>query len=422
MDLISLRQPQSVGKKLATAERPSATRNWRVLVASSSESFRRLWAGKPEYETVEMKEAAGGADALAKLESEDWGEVLLDRHLHDLDVEEVLRIIRGRHPHLLVRIVDSGLSAGQESDAGEPPILITPNAAFLEESSRAGQSLYDTAVSSGDGQRAIGKATPRVEPLPGMMGDGPSLEQIYHLARLVSPRQTTVLITGETGTGKELVARGIHQISPRAKYPFVVVNCAAIPEQLLEAELFGHARGAFTGAVQSRLGRIHVAQGGTLFLDEVGELPLSMQAKLLRFLQDGEVQRLGSSDVFRVDVRVISATNIDLRRSVHQKLFRQDLYYRLAVFPIELPPLRQRREDILPLAAHFLASLCEQTEYPPKEISPAAMAALRQYSWPGNVRELQHAIERAFILAGDERQLRPAHFSLSEPASPVREI
>ena len=407
---------------MATAEMLSATRNSRVLVASSNESFRRLWAGKPEYETVEMKEAAGGADALAKLESEDWGEVLLDRHLHDLDVEEVLHIIRGRHPHLLVRIVDSGPSAAKESAAGEPPPLISLAPAHLGRNDLVDESLRDAAVYSEDRQRAIGEIAPRVDPLPGMMGDGPGLEQIYRLARLVSPRQTTVLITGETGTGKELVARGIHQISPRAKYPFVVVNCAAIPEQLLEAELFGHARGAFTGAVQSRLGRIHVAQGGTLFLDEVGELPLSMQAKLLRFLQDGEVQRLGSSDVFRVDVRVISATNIDLLRSVHQRLFRQDLYYRLAVFPIELPALRQRREDIPPLAAHFLASLCEQTEYPPKEISPAAIAGLQQYSWPGNVRELQHAIERAFILAGDERQLRPAHFSLSEAASPLREI
>ena len=182
------------------------------------------------------------------------------------------------------------------------------------------------------------------------------------------------------------------------------------------------ARGAFTGAVQSRLGRIHVAQGGTLFLDEVGELPLGMQAKLLRFLQDGEVQRLGSSDVFRVDVRVISATNIDLLRSVQQKLFRQDLYYRLAVFPIELPPLRRRKEDILPLAVHFLKCLRQQTDYLSKEISPSAASTLRQYSWPGNVRELQHAIERAFILAGEERQLRQAHFNLCDPPQPVKEI
>jgi len=408
---------------MATAETNLGTRNSRVLVASSNESFRKLWVGKAEYETADMEVAAGGADALAKLESENWGEVLLDRHLHDLDVNEVLQIIRGRHPHLLVRVVDSDLAASEIGEAVQEEARILAPVASPGEPDRGRDEPYGDAVETAEERkRGLGKPALRVEPLPGMMGDGPGLEQIYRLARLVSPRQTTVLITGETGTGKELVARGIHQISPRAKCPFVVVNCAAIPEQLLEAELFGHARGAFTGAVQSRLGRIHVAQGGTLFLDEVGELPLSMQAKLLRFLQDGEVQRLGSSDVFRVDVRVISATNIDLLRSVQQKLFRQDLYYRLAVFPIELPPLRQRREDIVPLAAHFLDSLSEQTEYPSKEISLAAVSILRQYSWPGNVRELEHAIERAFILAGDDRQLRPSHFNLSETAPPVREI
>jgi DNA-binding NtrC family response regulator len=406
---------------MTTAETHSAIRNSRVLVASSNESFRRLWVGKPEYETVEMEEAAGGADALAKLDSENWGELLLDRQLHDLDVNEVLQIIRGRHPDLLVRVVDSEPGARVGSDDNEP--LLGPQSAFPPGlSPDSDRSHTDVSVLPDDRQREAGKALPPVEPLPGMMGDGPGLEQIYRLARLVSSRQTTVLITGETGTGKELVARGIHQISPRAKNPFVVVNCAAIPEQLLEAELFGHARGAFTGAVQSRLGRIHVAQGGTLFLDEVGELPLSMQAKLLRFLQDGEVQRLGSSDVFRVDVRVISATNIDLLRSVRQKSFRQDLYYRLAVFPIELPSLRQRREDIVPLAAHFLGRLCEQSAYPSREISPSAVAILRHYSWPGNVRELEHAVERAFILSGDERQLCPSHFNLLEASLAVREI
>jgi transcriptional regulator with GAF, ATPase, and Fis domain len=369
-----------------------------------------------------MEEAAGGADALAKLESETWGEVLLDRRLHDLDVNEVLQIIRGRHPNLIVRVVDSALDAGEDGDAPgsshaiSADSLVLGPADFQDEPIRKGADLFE------DRDQQSPKHLRRAEPLPGMMGNGPSLEQIYRLARLVGPRQTTVLITGETGTGKELVARGIHQISARSKSPFVVVNCAAIPEQLLEAELFGHARGAFTGAVQSRLGRIHVAQGGTLFLDEVGELPLSMQAKLLRFLQDGEVQRLGSSDVFRVDVRVISATNIDLLRSVHERRFRQDLYYRLSVFPIELPPLRKRREGIVPLAVHFLDRLCAQAAVPSKEISASAAALLRQYSWPGNVRELQHAVERAFILAGDERRLCTVHFHLPEADMAVREI
>jgi transcriptional regulator with GAF, ATPase, and Fis domain len=253
-----------------------------------------------------------------------------------------------------------------------------------------------------------------------MVGTGRAMQEMYRLARLVAGRDTTVLITGETGTGKELVARAIHRISPRAKNPLVVVNCAAIPETLLEAELFGHARGAFTGAVQSRLGRIHVAHGGTLFLDEIGELPLMMQSKLLRFLQDGEVQRLGTSDVFRVDVRVICATNVQLLDNVKQKLFRQDLYYRLAVFPIELPPLREHNEDIAPLAERFLGELCRQVRVPAKNLSVASLAMLRRYAWPGNVRELQHSIERAFILSGEQVQIHVEHFGRVTDASYLR--
>lgn len=404
---------------MATVVAHPAVRISRVLVASSNESFRRRWVENPEYYTAQIEEAAGGADALAKLESESWGEVLLDRRLHDLDVDEVLQIIRGRYPELPVKVVDSDPGVSEARDGDEPPRMACCAWPAAEVDDAPGASVQGDHLAAEDRDLPCERLYPRVEPLPGMMGDGPSLEQIYRLARLVGPRQTAVLITGETGTGKELVARGIHQISPRSKSPFVVVNCAAIPEQLLEAELFGHARGAFTGAVQSSLGRIHVAQGGTLFLDEVGELPLSMQAKLLRFLQDGEVQRLGSSDVFRVDVRVISATNTDLLRSVREKRFREDFYYRLAVFPIELPPLRDRKEDIVPLAVHFLDFLCEQAVVPLKKISSAAAALLCQHPWPGNVRELQHAVERAFILAGDERQLRSAHFHLSR-SDPAR--
>jgi transcriptional regulator with GAF, ATPase, and Fis domain len=416
-------------------ETPSALRNSRVLVASSNEAFRRQWIGNPEYEAVDMEEAAGGADALAKLESKNWGEVLLDRRLHDLDVDEVIRIIRMRHPHLLVRLLDSGVALADSGDAPETTLDAAPEATIdailnvLPSENTKSQQMFVRGATAAvevqqsvEGESETNISQPCVEPLPGMMGGGPGLEQIYRLARLVAPRQTTVLITGETGTGKELVARGIHQISSRAKNPFVVVNCAAIPEQLLEAELFGHARGAFTGAVQSRLGRIHAAHGGTLFLDEVGELPLSMQAKLLRFLQDGEVQRLGSSDVFRMDVRVISATNVNLLRCVQEKQFRQDLYYRLAVFPLELPPLRQRIEDIVPLAEYFLEILSGQSGVSLKTLSTPVSSVLRQHSWPGNVRELQHAIERAFILAGDQRQLQAGYFTFSEAVSPASEI
>jgi DNA-binding NtrC family response regulator len=402
-------------EKMATAETHAALRNSRVLIASSNEEFRRQWVRNPQFDAADIEEAAGGADALAKLESEDWSEVLLDRRLHDLDVSEVISMIRLRHPHLLVRLVDSDsrLDASQDCPAAVKETAVAAPDAPANDAHDARITRFEQAQEFIE-EREREVSHPCVEPLPGMMGTGPGLEQIFRLARLVGPRQTTVLITGETGTGKELVARGIHQISPRSKNPFVVVNCAAIPEQLLEAELFGHARGAFTGAVQSRLGRIHVAHGGTLFLDEVGELPLSMQAKLLRFLQDGEVQRLGSSDVFRMDVRVISATNVNLLRCVQEKQFRRDLYYRLAVFPLELPPLRQRKEDIVPLAEHFLDILSEQSCVSPKSLSLSAASLLPQYPWPGNVRELQHAVERAFILAGDERQLRASYFSLPE--------
>jgi DNA-binding NtrC family response regulator len=409
--------------EMTVAESHLPVNHSRVLIVSSDPVFRTQWIGDPQRDASEVDEAAGGAEALAKLESENWREVLVDRKLHDLDVSEVIRIIRLRHPHLVVRLVDS-----DQNVDGSPDRRATIEAAaesypgaFASELDNSGDS-FATVVREPLEDQDADLCRSRVEPLPGMAAAGSGLEQVFRLARLVGPRRTTVLITGETGTGKELVARGIHQISSRAKGPFVVVNCAAIPEQLLEAELFGHARGAFTGAVQSRIGRLHVAHGGTLFLDEVGELPLSMQAKLLRFLQDGEVQRLGSSDVFRVDVRVISATNVNLLRCVHEGRFRQDLYYRLAVFPVELPPLRERKEQIVPLAELFLDALCDQAGIPQKTLAASATAALRQYSWAGNVRELQHAVERAFILAGDSRQLRAAHFILLETAAPLREI
>jgi DNA-binding NtrC family response regulator len=410
---------------MAVAERyVGAPQHSRALIVSSDATFRALSIADRQPGACEMEEAAGGADALAKLESENWGEVLLDRRLHDLDVGEVLSAIQSRHPDLLVRLVDSdprgdGCPEGrtQMTQIGDEKYRGVLGADAVICADAAAIAPYERVHSPSE-EPEKERPYPCAAPLPGMADTGSGLEEVFRLARLVGPRRTTVLITGETGTGKELVARGIHEISPRAKGPFVVVNCAAIPEQLLEAELFGHTRGAFTGAVQSRLGRLHAAHGGSLFLDEVGELPLSMQAKLLRFLQDGEVQRLGSSDVFRVDVRVISATNVNLQRCVQEGKFRQDLYYRLAVFALELPPLRQRREQILPLAELFLNVLCEQGGMPAKSFSASAASALREYSWAGNVRELQHAVERAFILSEDNRQVRRTHFSqLGRPLS-----
>ncbi|HMK29296.1 MAG TPA: sigma-54 dependent transcriptional regulator, partial [Terriglobales bacterium] len=317
-----------------------------VLVASANAGFREQLVAAFNSHRCPTESAQGGADALAKLEAGDCRMVLLDRRLPDLDAEEMRELIRARFPGVEVVVLDSETVATAATSA--PAAWDLRQIAAEMERPAAGES----------GERLASEAWPAraaVEPLPGMVGRTPAVEQVARLARLVAPRNSTVLLTGPTGTGKELVARAIHELSPRSARPFAVINCAAIPEALLEAELFGYVKGAFTGAVQSRIGRIHAAQGGTLFLDEVGELPLGLQAKLLRFLEQGEVQRLGSSDVFRVDVRVVAATNAELEQRVADRQFRDDLYFRLAVFPISVPPLSERREDILPLAEHFLA-------------------------------------------------------------------
>jgi transcriptional regulator with GAF, ATPase, and Fis domain len=235
--------------------------------------------------------------------------------------------------------------------------------------------------------------------LPEMVGESEKMLELARLIRLVASRSATVLIEGETGTGKEVVAKAVHRLSTRATKPFVVLNCAAIPESLLEAELFGHARGAFTGAVQSRTGRIETADGGTLFLDEIGEMPLALQAKMLRFLECGELQRVGDNDVVRVDVRVIAATHQHLEQRADEKTFRLDLYHRLAVFPLEVPALRERLDD-LPLLVEFFLERMAKT-MPRKGITVDAMALLGRYDWPGNVRELMHVLERGAILADD---------------------
>jgi DNA-binding NtrC family response regulator len=243
-----------------------------------------------------------------------------------------------------------------------------------------------------------------------LVGDSRAMRQVGNLIRLVGARRATVLITGETGTGKELAARALHLAGPRRQGPWVAVNCSALPENLLEAELFGHVRGAFTGAVQSRLGRFEQAQGGTLFLDEIGELPLELQAKLLRVLQEREFQRLGSSETIRSDARAIAASNSDLVRRIEQGRFREDLFYRLNVVPIRMPALRQRPGDVPALARHFVEKICHQEEIPLKTIEPAAADWLSAQSWPGNVRQLENAIEMAVALSGDRDLLVPGDF------------
>ena len=236
-----------------------------------------------------------------------------------------------------------------------------------------------------------------------LLGQAPALQAVTRQIELVAPTNAAVLVLGESGTGKEVVAREIHRLSSRADRPLIKVNCAAIPRELYESEFFGHAKGAFTGALRDRAGRFELADGGTLFLDEVGEIPLDMQAKLLRVLQEGEIERIGEERTRKIDVRIIAATNRNLRAESEAGRFRQDLFYRLSVFPMELPPLRKRVEDIPLLAEHFLGRFARQLGRPRLRLTLANVQQLQRYDWPGNVRELQHALERACIVAADGR-------------------
>jgi DNA-binding NtrC family response regulator len=388
-----------------------------ALIASPDSALRTQVLHQLNGRCRPVQQALGGADALAKLEKGDWQIIFLDRRLPDLDSDELIAIIQQRFPSIQVVMLNAEGATRDEADGeGEP---------------RAGENLNARNVDAGNVEarndfRSRSEAEPQkvgepksIEPLPGMIGSSEAMQHVYHMVRLVARRPTTVLIAGPTGTGKELVARALHLLSPRASKALVVVNCAAIPEALLESELFGYTRGAFTGAVQSQLGRIPAAHGGTLFLDEVSELPLGMQAKLLRFLEQKEIQRLGSSEVTRVDVRVLAASNADLAGRAARGEFRQDLFYRLSAFPIELPPLAERRADILPLAEHFLNCMAAALEMPGPCLSPEAVRILQAHPWRGNVRELQHVMERASILVEGGDTIEAAHLYFSTPRNLV---
>jgi len=363
-----------------------------VLVASPSSAVRQRVLESLRSPVRRVEQASGGAEALDHLENGLWQVLFLDRSLPDLNAEELSQIIRQRFPAVEIVLLDSeGDAKMPAAEGGCAPTPVQELAA--QESPLPARSAVVNSILQA--------------PLPGMIGGSWNMQPIYRAARLLARRDTTVLVIGPTGCGKELVARAIHNLGPRATRPFVVINCAAIPEALLESELFGHTRGAFTGAMQSYAGRIQAAQGGTLFLDEIGDMPLSLQPKLLRFLEQKELQRLGSCEVVRVDVRVIAATNARLPALVRHGKFREDLYYRLCTFPIEIPPLRERPEDILELARYFLDKFSLRPPAP--ELSAEGAQLLKSHSWAGNVRELQNVIEGALILAEDELLILPEH-------------
>ncbi len=368
-----------------------------VFVVSSNVRLRESLHGKlghPRWNVIEAGSGAGALEVLHQHEDGD-GVMLLDPMLPDLDPDEFHGMVKRRFPNTPVVTLNARTGQMQAGDGATTPV------------SKWLMDLVNVdGIASRDGRGSReGEMYPRLQKersnLRGMVGNSEPMQRAYELARMVAARDTTVLVTGESGTGKDLVAQEIHQISPRRKQPFVVVNCSAIPESLLEAELFGYTKGAFTGAVQSRIGRIHAAHGGTLFLDEIGDMPLSLQSKLLRFLEQGEVQRLGGNDNLKVDVRVIAATNVHLKQQIEKQLFREDLYYRLAIFPIQLPSLRERMGDLEDLAATFLARFGAG-----KSLSYEALRVLTKHDWPGNVRELRNVMERATILAGSRQEIR----------------
>ena len=371
-----------------------------VLIVSSNTRLRGELKEKLRLPCWCVCEAGGGAEAFAKLRERgnDDAVLLLDPQLPDLNPAEFDRIVRDRFPNTQILVLNS--HTGQLLIGTGSPTPVSRKLADAVNRNgplRAGSNAEES-------QKYEAGGTPK---LRSMVGDSEPMLRTYALTRMVAARDTTVLVTGESGTGKELIAQEIHLISGRRNRPFVVVNCSAIPETLLEAELFGYTKGSFTGAVQSRIGRIHAAHGGTLFLDEFGDMPFSLQSKILRFLEQGEVQRLGGNDNLKVDVRVIAATNADLKARVQQQQFRDDLFYRLAVFPIHLPPLRERLSDVEELAAAFAARF-----HPQASLSYEALQVLMQHSWPGNVRELRNVIERAAILAGSGDEIKPEHIIL----------
>lgn len=347
--------------------------------------------------------ATGGAQALEQIKETAADVLLLDLIMPGMGGLEVLKELKRRGDDAEVVV----MTAFGDVDAAVATLRAGAHD-FLTKPFQSADALAHSVARAAEHGRLLARTAQLEKELEvrerygDIIGSSSPMREVYRTVESVSHSQSTVLLLGESGTGKELVARAIHNRGPRADKPFVPVNCSAIPQTLVEAELFGHERGAFTGAVEERIGLFQAAHGGTIMLDEIGDLPLQVQVKLLRVLQEGEVKRVGSSKSTRVDVRVIAATNIDLQEAMRQKAFREDLFYRLSVITLPLPALRDRLEDIPLLAYHFLHKYALRSGREINRISLEAMRAFRTHSWPGNVRELENAIERAVVMARGE--------------------
>ncbi|HTG01817.1 MAG TPA: sigma-54 dependent transcriptional regulator [Nitrospirota bacterium] len=375
-----------------------------ILIIDDEPDILLVMSANLKKEGYEVETADDGESALRKLENRDFDAIIVDHQMPRLTGMELLSRLR------------SGLGAGHVRST--IPVLVVTAYGTIEMAVRAmkdGAYSYLTkpiqyeelslqvknAIERRRLSREVENLRHEVEEryqFGNILGRNPQMQETFQLVRTVAETDATVLIQGESGTGKELIARAIHYNSRRKDLPFIIVSCSALPETLLESELFGHEKGAFTGAIRQRVGRFELADGGTIFLDEIGEMSMPVQLKLLRVLQEREFERVGGNRTVKVDVRVLAATHKDLFRAMSERMFREDLFYRLNVLPIKLPPLRDRLDDVPLLAAHFLKKYAEKNKKSISSISPEALALLMRYSYPGNVRELENIIERAVIM------------------------
>jgi DNA-binding NtrC family response regulator len=388
---------------LDVLEVPALTRRGTVLVVDDEEGVRASIRAILEG-TCEVLEAPTGAHALELLGTREVDLVMLDQRMPGEPGIDVLPRVKALDPSTVVVLataVHDVRTAVEALKRGAWDYITKPfdvdAILMLVERALEKRALEREVLCLRSALAPAGVATP--DGFEGLVGRHPEMVRIYQLITQIAATSTTVLITGESGTGKELVARAVHQRSERRGQPFVAINVAAIPDTLIESELFGHEKGAFTGAHARRLGRFELAHGGTIFLDEIGSLKLDLQTRLLRALQEREVERLGGSRTVPIDVRVLAATNVNLRQAVRDRAFREDLYYRLNVVPIHVPPLRQRRDDIPRLVEHFVRKFARESRRDVRGVSAGALDALRRYDWPGNVRELENVVHRAVVLA-----------------------
>ena len=388
-----------------------------VLIVGGEQPYHRPLIHRLKSWAERIDQVDTAADALRRLKGLEYQLVLAAGRTPDLSTERLVEETLRAAPNVVIVLIAAqpNLShAFRAARLGASDYLVADPQSALDP--QAAQRLFERVRESYLRARAEASPSSSLDSedgmLPELIGRSPAMRKVNHLVMLIAPRQSTVLINGRTGTGKELAARAVHRNSQRAGKPMVMVNCGAIPPNLLEAEFFGHVKGAFTGAVSSRIGRFEQADGGTIFLDEVGEMPLDMQSKILRVLQEREFQRVGSSETRSVDVRVIAASNCDLADMVQRGTFREDLYYRLNVVPITLPSLTERVEDIPLLTEHLLAKTCSAEGLALRRVSRETLQRLQEYSWPGNVRQLENAIAKAVALSGDRQLLFPSDFPL----------